>query len=188
MSETWWKFKFLDQKGQGFRQETAKSRKSPYTKIQILPKRPRSDTEASLPREGAPGFPSFAYGGQYAVPECRSRSLEPTVGGCYQHVANIDPLVQQHKCHKTSSKVPNTSPALMVTQHPFLPQNEVISFLPFFTASPRQRYKHRQQERAALLSFTLHVHATSRDIKKRLLKGFLFVLLLCFALVTRLKD
>ena len=78
----------------------------------ILAKRPRSDTEASLPREGAPGFPSFEYGGQYAVPE--SRSLKPTVGGRYEHVAHIEALVLQHKCHKTSSKVPNTSPALIV--------------------------------------------------------------------------
>ena len=51
-----------------------------------LAKRPRSDTEASLPREGAPGFPSLEYGGQYAVPE--SRSLEPTVGGRYLYVAD----------------------------------------------------------------------------------------------------
>ena len=81
------------------------SREKIATKIQqilhlILAKRPRSDTEASLPREGAPGFPSLEYGGQYAVPESRSRSLEPTVDGRYEHVADIDALVLLQKCHK----------------------------------------------------------------------------------------
>ena len=102
----------------------------------ILAKRPRSDTEASLPREGAPGFPSLEYGGQYAVPE--SRSLEPTVAGRYEHVADIDALVLQQKRHKTSSKAPNTSPALIVIKHPFLLQNEVISFLAFVTETALQ--------------------------------------------------